>query len=110
MNICYAWPALDGIGGEHVAARDSAVRDQAISLRISRDERSLIDRASEVAGTSRTDFMIEAARRHAEEILLDQTFFRPDAESYDRFVALLEAPPEPVADLRRLLRDRAPWE
>ncbi len=45
-----------------------------------------------------------------EETLLDRTLFRLDAETYARFVELLDAPPQPNAGLRKLLLQKAPWE
>jgi uncharacterized protein (DUF1778 family) len=42
--------------------------------------------------------------------LLDRTLLRVDRATYDRFVALLDAPPRPNAALRRLLATKAPWE
>jgi uncharacterized protein (DUF1778 family) len=42
--------------------------------------------------------------------LLDRTLFRVDAETYDRFVAMLDSPPQPNERLRELLLTRAPWD
>ena len=42
-----------------------------LNLRIRPVDRSLIERAAQLAGKTRTDFVIEAARRAAEDTLLD---------------------------------------
>jgi uncharacterized protein (DUF1778 family) len=81
-----------------------------INIRIRPEVRELIDQAASLQGKSRSDFMLEAARRAAEEALLDQTLIRVDPETYARFVALLDAPPAPNEDLRRLMNTPAPWE
>lgn len=83
---------------------------KAINLRVRGDVRALIDQAARAQGRSRSDFMIEAARRAAEDAILDQRVIRVDHGTYDAFVALLDAPPEPNERLRRTLRTPAPWE
>ena len=88
----------------------SAARSGVINIRVRPDERALIDRAASAQGKSRSDFMLEASRRAAEEALLDQTVLRVDAVTYRRFVELLDAPPRPNAALRRLMQTTAPWE
>jgi uncharacterized protein (DUF1778 family) len=87
-----------------------AVRSGVINIRVRPDERALIDRAALAQGKSRSDFMLEASRRAAEEALLDQTVLRVGAATYARFVELLDAPPRPNAALRRLMQTKAPWE
>ncbi len=49
------------------------IQTQAVNLCVRRDIRSLIDRAANAQVKTRSDFMIDAARRAAEEFLLDQT-------------------------------------
>jgi uncharacterized protein (DUF1778 family) len=81
---------------------------KAVNLRVRTDIRTLIDSAAKLQGKTRSDFMIDAARRAAEEALLDQTLLRVDQETYDRFVAILDQPASgPGVD--RLLNARAPW-
>jgi uncharacterized protein (DUF1778 family) len=48
---------------------------QSLNLRIKAEERGLIDRAATTLGKNRTDFMLDAARRAAEDALLDRTIF-----------------------------------
>jgi uncharacterized protein (DUF1778 family) len=45
---------------------------QSLKLRIRPEERSLIDRAAKTLGKNRTDFVLDAARRAAEDALLDR--------------------------------------
>jgi len=81
-----------------------------ISLRVPPAARDLIDRAAKATGRTRTDFMLEAARRAAEDALLDQRFFHLDAAEYAAFQRALDAPPRNLPELRKLLAERAPWE
>jgi uncharacterized protein (DUF1778 family) len=81
-----------------------------INIRIKPADRALIDQAAAAHGKKRSEFMLEASRRAAEEALLDQTLLRVDPETYARFVELLDAPPRPSEGLRKLLLQNAPWE
>ena len=46
---------------------------ESLNLRILPNLRDLIDRGAEAQGKNRTDFILEAAKRAAEEALLDRT-------------------------------------
>jgi uncharacterized protein (DUF1778 family) len=83
---------------------------ETLNLRIKPDERGLIDQAAKLQGKTRTDFVLDAARRAAEEALLDRTLIVVSPEAYAAFVKKLDAPPRPNAKLRRLMQSRAPWE
>jgi uncharacterized protein (DUF1778 family) len=89
---------------------DRAPRDVSINLRASQKQRSLIDRAAEALGKNRSDFMLEASCREAESVLLDRRYFALDAETFQEFTAMLDAPPAANPRLRRLLTERAPWD
>ena len=81
-----------------------------ISIRAKARQRDLIDQAAERLGRTRSDFMLEASCREAEDVLLDQTFFALDAKTFAKFQAMLDNPPEPSDKLKRLLSTKAPWE
>lgn len=82
----------------------------AISMRMNDDDRSLIDQAAVLSGKSRSEFMLDAARRAASDAILDRTLFRMKPTTFARFTELLDAPPQPNAKLRRLMQTKAPWE
>jgi uncharacterized protein (DUF1778 family) len=81
-----------------------------LNIRIQPELRGLIDRAAELAGKTRTDFVLDASRKAAEETLLDRTLFAVGAEAYAAFTARLDAPPGVNDRLRRTLTTAAPWE
>ena len=85
------------------------LRDVTINLRAKSDQRSLIDHAAATLGKSRSEFMLEAACREAESILLDQRYFALDTATFQRFQDELEKPPADNVRLRRLLSTKAPW-
>lgn len=81
-----------------------------LNLRIPPAERNLIDRAAEAAGKTRTAFILEAARRAAEEALLDRALMVVSPEAYDEFLKRLDRPAQPNDRLRRTMRTKAPWQ
>ena len=91
-------------------ARTTTGRDVTINLRANRNQRAVIDRAAERLGKSRSDFMLEAACREAEAVLLDQRYFQLDEKDFNKFAAALDKAPADNPRLRRLLRTKAPWE
>jgi uncharacterized protein (DUF1778 family)/GNAT superfamily N-acetyltransferase len=92
-----------------VTASKTAKRET-LNLRIKPGERGLIDRAAKLQGKTRTDFVLDAARKAAEEALLDRTLIVVSPEAYAAFVKQLDAPPRPNAKLRRTMQSRPPWE
>ena len=71
------------------ATESNRLRGENINLRVSRSQKTLIDRAAGALGRSRSDFMLEAACRAAESALLDRRFFELDDAAFRRFAALL---------------------
>lgn len=88
----------------------SSTPSSVINLRAPVAQRELIDRAARLQAKSRTEFMLEAAREKAEQVLLDQTLFAVSAKEYKAFLALMDAPLANNAAVKRLLAKRAPWE
>jgi len=86
------------------------MRVAAINLRALPEQRDLIDRAASLSGKNRSDFMLEAACERAQSVLLDQVFFSLDADKFQQFTAMLDAPPRANEGLARLMAVKAPWE
>ena len=83
---------------------------QSLNLRIKPEERGLIDRAAKTLGKNRTDFVLDAARRAAEDALIDRNVLMVSPKAYAEFLARLDAPPQPNERLQKTLRTAAPWE
>jgi uncharacterized protein (DUF1778 family) len=81
-----------------------------INIRAKARQRDLIDQAAARMGRSRSDFMLDAACRQAEDVLLDQAFFVVDESIFKKFQALLDKPLPATDKLRRLLKTKAPWD
>ena len=91
--------------------RSSAVRkDEVIQIRAMAGTKALLNRAAAMRGQKLSEFMLESARREAENALLDQRSFFLDDEAHARFTALLDAPPAPSRGLVDLMQRKPAWE
>ena len=88
----------------------ATARTKVSNLRTDEARRTLIDRAAEALGKDRTEFMLDAATREAQSVLLDRRLFHLDEAAFRRFTKALDAPPSDNPRLRKLLAKRAPWE
>ncbi|MCC7284419.1 MAG: DUF1778 domain-containing protein [Acetobacteraceae bacterium] len=96
-------------GPKRAASRASASR-ASLNIRIRPEERGLIDRAARATGKTRTDFILEASRRAAEEALLDRVMFAVEPSVFRAFLDRLEQPVQPNPRLRCTMVTLAPWD
>lgn len=83
--------------------------DAVVTMRMPARVRELIDNAAAAQGKSRTEFMVESARLHAIDVLLDQRAFTLDANDSKALAAILADPPKPNDALRALMAAGTPW-
>jgi uncharacterized protein (DUF1778 family) len=81
-----------------------------MNLRVTSVVRDLIDNAASQLGKTRTDFIVESARNHAVDVLLDQRLFVLDAEQYAAFAEALVEPAPPNDRLKQLMRKKPIWQ
>ena len=84
-------------------------RDATINLRLSSKVRDLIDTAAAVSGTTRTEFVLESARRRAVDVMLDQRLFALEPDAWRAFNRALDKPPLPNERLKELMAKKPPW-
>ncbi|MGV8938786.1 MAG: DUF1778 domain-containing protein [Allorhizobium sp.] len=84
-------------------------KTRAVNLRIRDDVRILIDRAATAHGKTRSNFMIDAARRAAEDALLEEALVRVDPESFAQYLVVLDQPPSGDGFVR-LMNAAKPWQ
>jgi uncharacterized protein (DUF1778 family) len=85
-------------------------KDEVIQIRASTEMRAILNRAAALRGQTLSEFMLESARRQAEETILDQRTFFLDDDAHARFLALLDSPPKPSVKMHARLSRKAPWE
>ena len=88
--------------------KEREARDASINLGASQRQRALIDWAAEVLGKNRSDFMLAAACREADAVLLGRRVLLLDEKACKRFPEGLDKPPAGNPRLRRLMRTPAP--
>ena len=84
--------------------------DTNINVRVPLKVRNLIDTAASVLGKTRTEFVLDSAKQHAIDVLLDQRLFSLPDNQYEAFLEVLDGPPPPLQKLRDLFNEKAPWE
>lgn len=90
-------------------AAPARTRDRRLEVRTTAEERDLIDRAAEVAGTDLTSFVVTHLTDAARQVLTDRDHFAlaPDAATeWDR---INRRPAKELAGLRRLMQRPSPF-
>ena len=95
---------------KHTAKTQRKGPPRNINLRVKPHARSLIDRACAITDKRITDFVLDAACREAEDVLLDRRLFHLDESAYQAFVQALDAPTRRNPELKKLLSRKPLWE
>lgn len=83
-----------------------------IHLRARSQDRNLIDRAAELVGSNRSQFMMASAIKEAKNILLDQSTLYANAKTFQKVMDWMDAEATPVEaeGMKRILQAKAPWQ
>lgn len=85
-------------------------KDYPLSMRLPEADIAIIDRAANLRGRSRTDFVREAAVRAAEEVVMEGTLVRMSPAAFKAFAAAIAGPGRPVPQMVDVLKRKAPWD
>lgn len=85
-------------------------KEHPLSMRLPEADVALIDRAANLRGRSRTDFVREAAVRAAEDVLMESAPIRMSPTGFKAFMEALAKPAAAVPEMTEVLRRKAPWE
>lgn len=92
-------------------ARSPRVRSEAnIHIRATVQIKHLIDTAATAVGKTLSEFVLDSARQHAIDVLLDQRLFVLDPGKYDAFISALDNPPPAGAKLKALMKRKPLWQ
>lgn len=81
-----------------------------ISLRASKPLKEMISQAAQSCQQTMTEFMLNASRQAAEDVLLDQRLFLLDEGQWQKFNEAIEAPIPNASRVQDLLRMKPVWE
>lgn len=79
-------------------------------MRLPSADIALIDRAAQIRGSSRTEFMRQAAVREAESVLMENAPIRLRPEDFATFMDILSGPAVRVPQMVEVMARPAPWE
>ena len=79
-------------------------KEHPLSMRLPETDIAIIDRAADLRGRSRTDFVREAAVRAAEEVLMERTLLRMSSKGFDAFMFAIAAPAKAVPEMVELFK------
>lgn len=78
-------------------------KSERLSLRANTWQRTLLKEASQVEGTTVSDFVLRSATRAAEDVLADRRVFALSDDRWEAFIDVLDRPAEELPRLRKLL-------
>jgi uncharacterized protein (DUF1778 family) len=81
-----------------------------IHLRARPQDRDLIDRAAELSGANRSQFMLASALKEAKNVLIDQTTIHADGRTFRQILDWMDEPAtqQEVAGMKKLLAAKTP--
>lgn len=83
-------------------AAATSARRRRLEMRVTADQDALIRQAADIEDTTVTAFVLETATERAESVIERQRDLVVSDEALDRFIAELDKPAEPVAELVEL--------
>ena len=92
-----------------MAATDNRTRSARLEVRMTPEDRKLIDEAVAACGTGLTDFVVSKLRLAAHETLADRTVFVLDAEAQRAWEEMNERPARDLPGLRGLMSRPSPF-
>jgi uncharacterized protein (DUF1778 family) len=85
-------------------------KDDIIQIRAPVETKAMLNRAAALRGQKLSEFMLDSARRQAEEAILDQRAFFLDDKAHAAFLEILDARPKPNKALRALMTRKPAWQ
>ena len=82
-----------------------AAKSERLSLRANAWQRTLLKEASQIEGTTVSDFVLRSATRAAEDVLADRRVFALPDDRWEAFVEVLDRPARELPRLRKLLEN-----
>lgn len=87
-----------------------SARTTRLDLRLSPEAKQTLNAAARATHRSVSHFVLESALSQAEETLLERRRFVLNAEQWEAFMKVLDAPPREVPALRRLLAEAGKFD
>lgn len=90
--------------------REQRLSNSVLSVRVTPDERALLEEAAAQSRTTLSEFMRRRAVEAAEAEILSRSIVTIPAEYWEAFEAWIDRPAEAVPALAELVRRKPSWE
>lgn len=80
-------------------------KSERIDIRTTPSAKRALQDAAIVSSKTVSEFLLDSALTKAAEVLADQRLFLLNDEQWENFMAALDAPPQPMPRLEKLLRE-----
>jgi len=80
-------------------------KSERIDIRTTQRVKRTLQDAATASSKTVSEFLLDSALTKAAEVLADRRLFLLDDEQWDAFMAALDAPPQPMPRLEKLLRE-----
>ena len=84
---------------------ESQSKNHRLDVRVNAASKQLFARAAQISGVSMSTFVVEAAKRQAEEVIREQGTVTLNNRAREAFMDALANPPSPNRALRRAAKD-----
>lgn len=78
-------------------------KDARVELRVTADQKQVIEEAAAIEGRTVTDFSATTLVERAQDVILRERQLRVEARQFDAFVAVMDQPARTVDGLRDLM-------
>ncbi|WP_295450120.1 DUF1778 domain-containing protein [uncultured Thiodictyon sp.] len=91
-------------------SRETEPRSERIDIRTTPSVKRTLQDAANTSSKTVSEFLLDSALNKAAEIMADRRLFQLDDEQWAAFLAALDAPPQPMPRLQRLLTEPSALE
>jgi uncharacterized protein (DUF1778 family) len=84
-------------------SRETEPRSERIDIRTTPSVKRTLQEAASTSSKTVSELLLDSALNKAAEIMADRRLFQLDDEQWAAFLAALDAPPQPMPRLQRLL-------
>ena len=85
-------------------------KNERLDLRVTSDQKRLLQQAANLKGETVSDFVLSSAMASADEALLDQRVFLLESEAFDQLVSRSEDVVKNKAAIDKILAIKTPWQ
>lgn len=106
-NVCHLMGVTQG---DQPMSRDNEPRSERIDIRTTPSVKRALQDAATTLSKTVSEFLLDSALSKAAEVMADRRLFLLNDAQWAAFMAALDAPPQPMPRLERLLKEPSALE